>query len=214
MTTLFSDDFSGDLANWWIEGGQRVWIQEGRLHVAANPLARKGGGFVCTVWCRKAFTGDVRVECDAHVLESLDDVNNINFFFMYTDPAGKPLHDTRGSRSDGEYRHYHGLNGYIFTYLNDNDAADGRLADGSTKARIRIRRCPGFELLSETFTHHCRRGITYRMAIQRAGGELSLAVDGRTLLRARDDRPHAGGLFGLRTFQTYLWFDNVTVRQL
>ena len=214
MNVLFRDDFSGDLSNWWVEGGQRVWVEDGRLYVRSDPPGSRQPGFVCTVWCRQQFSGDLRLEVDAHVLESQGDCNNINFFLLYSDPAGTPLYDTRDTRADAGYDKYHNLNGYIFTYLNDTDVAGGRYDDGSTKARIRIRRCPGFELLNETFTHHCRRGVTYRLALERSRGQLSIAVDGRTLLTTPDDRPHASGLIGLRTYQTYLWCDNVVVSRV
>lgn len=209
---VLHEDFSSGMTNWWVEGGEKVWVQDGRLHVKAN--APKGQpGNVCTVWCRKEFGGNVRVEFDCQVVESLGEANNVNFFLCYSDPSGKPLHETRESRADAAYKKYHDLNGYVFAFLNDAKGEVGRYPDGSAKARFRMRRCPGFKLIIETFDYHCHRGVTYHVTITQKGGDLTFAVDGKVYMKARDENPHPKGLIGLRTFQTYLWWDNIKVIQ-
>lgn len=207
--TVMNEDFSRGMENWWVEGGQKVWVEDSRLHVKANLAERRQPGEVCTVWYRHELPGDIRVEFDAHVIESVSGVNNINCFLSYSDPSGAPLYETRASRADASYAKYHDLTGYIFTFLKGEPAENGM-----ERARFRMRRCPGFELLTETFDYHCRAGVTYRVAITRKGPELTLAVDGTTYLRATDPDPIGGGLFGLRTYQTYLWWDNITVTSL
>ncbi|OGV73326.1 MAG: hypothetical protein A3K19_14335 [Lentisphaerae bacterium RIFOXYB12_FULL_65_16] len=207
---LFQEDFAKGMDNWWVEGGRKVWIEDGRLHVDADPPKGEPGQ-VCTVWCRHEFSGDLRLEVDCHVLASHADANNINFFLLYADPAGQPLWETRDTRADGAYPKYHDLDGYIFTFLNDARAEGGRDAEGATQARFRIRRCPGFKLLSETFAGHCQRETTYHACITRIGQTLTIAVDGKVCLEARDEQPLERGLIGLRTFQTRLWWDNVRV---
>jgi len=207
---LFEENFSDGLDNWWVEGGERVWIEDGKLHVKADPAVGKDG-YVCTVWCRKTFPADLKVEFDAHVISSTIDANNINFFLSYSDPSGVPLYDTRESRASAAYKLYHGLNGYIFTFLNDFKRKGGAYPDGSPKARIRIRRCPGFRLLSEKYDYRCRQGETYHVTIIKRGGRLSIDIDGKVSLTATDDAPLSGGLIGLRTFRTYLWWDNIRV---
>ena len=208
-----SEDFSNGMDNWWVEGGERVWVQDGRLHVKADP-PQPGDGYVCTVWCRTPVHGDVRVEFDAHVLHSHIEANNVNFFLLYSDPAGRPLVETRDGRASGGYKLYHELNGYIFTFLKDFKNEGGLRPDGSAKARIRARRCPGFSLLSECFDYHCERGRTYHVTIEKTGGELSYSVDGEVTLRAVDPDPLHEGLIGLRTYRTYLWWDNIRVTTL
>ena len=207
------EDFSASMANWWVEGGERVWVEDGRLHMKAdNP--KVPGGAVATAWLRTPVTGDFRLEVDAQVVSSSLDVNNINLFFCYSDPAGKPLEATRESRGGAEYNLYHSLNGYIVTFLNDAAAEGGLYPDGSTKARCRIRRNPGFHLLSETFDGRCRQGTTYRVGIEKRGGNIDLSIDGRSALRAVDPEPLREGLIGLRTYRTYLWWDNLRVTSL
>lgn len=210
-TTLVFEDFEepgpGLPEGWWVEGGQRVWVENGRLRVKADPVDKNAPGHVCTVWYGLPLSGDVRVEFDAQVVGSTRGVNNINFFLFYSDPAGKALHDTRAERSDADYGRYHELNGYIFTFLNAGAERDG-------KARMRMRRCPGFKLIAETYDHHCRPGTTYHVTITRRGGRITFSVDGKVYLKAEDARPWTKGLFGLRTFRTELWWDNIRVTRL
>jgi hypothetical protein len=202
--------------DWWVEGGERVWIDQGRLRVQADPKepTAPGKGGVCTVWHKKPFRGDLRVEFDACVVGSTIDANNINFFLLYSDPTGNPLYDSRAQRADGNYGLYHDLSGYIFTFLNDTGREGPPSPDGAPAARLRMRRCPGFQLVSETFAYHCRRGIVYHVAITKEGGRLTYAVDGRTYLSWNDDHPHFEGLIGLRTYRTDLWWNNIKVVQL
>jgi hypothetical protein len=207
MKTLSFDNFD---ANWWIEGGQSCHVEDGRLVMTAEGDSNKTG-LVCTAWYKEPFPGDFSVELDAQVISSPKDANNINLFFCYNDPSGKPLYDTRESRKFAEYDKYHVLSGHIITFLNDNQADGGHAADGSTFARTRIRRCPGFKLLKETYGGFCKKGVTYRLKVTKKGGEISFYVDGKLNLSATDPDPLPGGLFGLRTFQTKLWWGNIKV---
>ncbi len=195
---------------WWVEGGERVAVEGGRLVVESDPEDDRPGG-VCTVWNQTALPGDLRVEVDAHVIESSIAANNINLFLLYSDPSGKPLRETAESRESGDYRLYHGLNGYIFTFLNDREGKGGRDQEGGTRARYRMRRCPGFRLLTETFAGTCRQGVTYHLTVAKQGGRITFAVDGKVHLEHDDPRPWTAGLLGLRTFRTDLWWDNLKV---
>lgn len=198
---------------WWAEGGERVWVEDGRLHVQAD--AEQGHGGVATVWCETAIAGDVRVEIDAHVVSSSIGANNINVFLFYSDPSGKPLLESRESRSDGAYRHYHDLNGYIVTFLRDYREEMGVTANGDPNARFRLRRCPGFRLVEESYDPMgVEAGRTYRLTITRRGGTITFDVDGKRFLEWEDEDPLREGLLGLRTFRTYLWWDNIRVYQL
>ena len=199
---LFHESFSSGMPDWWTEGGEEVWVEDGRLHVRADsPKAS-----VATVWNRKRHAGDFDVELDAHVVASSVEANNINLFFSYSDPTGVPLEQTRDGRSSAEYGLYHKLNGYIITFLNDPKGAPKQ---DPGLARIRIRRNPGFKLLAEAWAYHCRAGRTYRLRVTKREGEIRFAVDGKELLKAVDPEPLPGGYFGLRTFRTHLWWDDI-----
>ncbi len=204
----------GDHA-WWVEGGERVWVEDGRLHVKADPENAGDPGGVATVWSKIPFAGNVRIEMDAHVVSSSIGANNINVFFFYSDPEGKPLFDTRETRADGAYRHYHNLNGYIVTFLRDRLEETGLTPEGHPHARLRLRRCPGFDLVDETYDEMgVKPGVTYRLAIERREGVITFEVDGKPFLEWDDPDPLREGLLGLRTFRTHLWWDDIRVYQL
>lgn len=199
---------------WWAEGGERVWVEEGRLHVRADS-EEGGAGGVATVWGEADIEGDVRIEMQAHVVSSSIGANNINVFLFYSDPSGEPLIKTRERRSDGAYRHYHNLNGYIVTFLRDHQKEMGVTANGEPHARFRLRRCPGFQLVEETYdAMGVRAGRTYQLVITRRGGRITFEVDGKRFLEWEDEDPLRKGLIGLRTFRTYLWWDNIRVYRL
>lgn len=208
-----AEDFSRGMDDWWVEGGERVWVEDGRLHVKADNPQVPGGG-VATVWWKRPHPANFRLELDAHVVSSTPRVNNINLFFSYRDPGGRPLFDTRASRAGADYGLYHKLDGYIVTFLNDAAAEGGRHPDGGTKARVRLRRNPGFHLLKERFGGRCVAGKTYRLAVTRRGKTITISVDGETMVAAEDPDPLPGGMLGLRTFRTWLWWDNITVKPL
>ena len=194
-TVPFAEDFSAGMDRWWVEGGDRVWVEDGRLHVDADRS-------VATVWCRTPHPADFQLDLDAHVVSSSVDANNINLFFSYSDPSGRPLEETRESRRTAGYDLYHKLSGYIVTFLNDTEAEE---------ARVRIRRDPGFHLLAEKFGGECRAGVTYHLRAIKRGGHIAFQVDGREVLKAEDSNPLGAGLLGLRTYRTNLWWDNVRV---
>ena len=201
---IFREDFSGDLRHFWSEGGRRVAIEDGRLLIDADAEPDRGG--MCTVWLRLPLSGDLEVNCDVTVLSSETGTNNINFFLFYTMPDGASPEATREKRSMGAYRDYHGLNGYIFTFVNAPENRDS--------ARFRIRRCPGFRLLSDVYAFHNRIGETYRVTLRRQGKKLEIRIDGRTMLSAEDPEPLASGYFGFRTFRTKLVFDHLQIDRL
>jgi hypothetical protein len=194
-------------SGWWMEGGEDYFVENGRLHIKSDPSTERAPGYVATVWNEKKFSGDVRVEFDAHVTASSLDVNNINFFLLYSHPApDSTLYETRNTRADGGYGYYHELNGYIFTFVQSDES------DESNNARFRMRRCPGFELIDENHAFESRPGKTYHVSITRRGDNLSYAVDGTAYLQATDEKYNwTDGLMGVRTFHTDLWVDNLRV---
>jgi len=224
MTTLVHETFdaypNGTAVppGWWVEGGERVFIEDGRLRVQADArpeaLAPDRHNQVCTVWCPQEISGDVRISFQAMVLASETDVRNINLFFFYSEPSGRPLYETRAGRNDGAYSAYHQLNGYIMTFLADHPKAREYHPDGTGKARLRLRRCPGFELVDEARDYHCHIGRAYEVVITRRGGRITVAIDGTVYLDWQDAQPHAAGLVGFRTFQTDLWFDALEITRL
>ncbi|MEO6829273.1 MAG: DUF6250 domain-containing protein, partial [Acidobacteriaceae bacterium] len=163
-SVLYSENFNGYRngtlpQGWWTEGGQSVSVENGHLLVNADPKAKRGAGYVATVWLKKQFSGNIQIQFDARVVSSSIDTNNINFFLYFTQPGkDETLYSTRNLRLDGEYDHYYDLNGYIFTFVNPPNSK-------TNLTRFRLRRCPGFELLDQKFAHHSRQGETYHITI-------------------------------------------------
>ena len=185
--------------DWWIEGGQKVGVENGHLRIIADPFI--GSGKWCTVWTDIVVSGNAQISYDAHVLSSRNNGNNINFFLYYSDPSGKDLHATRAKRKDANYSLYHDMDGYIITFLNKEE-----------HARIRIRRCPGFKLLKEDYGYHCNQGKTYHLKITKQGGLVTLDIDnGNYSLIAEDQKPLVRGRIGFRTYKTDYWVDNLKV---
>lgn len=211
---LFDEDFDAypdgpELPDgWWREGSKAVSIENGRLRADAN-LDGSGENYeTSTIWLDRQFRGDIRVEFDARVLASEGDKNNINFFFLFSDPSGRALFDSRSARADAKYAKYHELNGYVFTFL----------ANGNpNEARFRMRDDPGFNLLLENNAYECRRDKTYHIAVTKYGNRVNYAVDGQVFLDLVDDTAnpeHKAGIIGFRTWRTDLWWDNLKVTQL
>ena len=98
--------------------------------------------------------------------------------------------------------------------LNDFKNLAGTKPGQPAKARFRIRRCPGFKLLTQTFAYHVKKGRKYHITVIRKNKELSIAVDGKVYLKAVDPKPFKSGYWGFRTYRTYLWFSNALIKQL
>ncbi len=213
MKKIYTDDFRS-MDDYWVEGGEDAWVAENRLYQKANPLDKDGEG-VSTIWCKTQFPENVEIHVNACVIESVIGANNINLFLSYSDPIGRSLFETREERADGDYAHYHAINGYIFTFLRDWQLTQNdKTINDEPEARYRMRRCPGFHLMTETYGGQNEAGAVYPLVIRKYNGALSFAVNGETILEATDPAPLAGGYFGFRTFRTFLWWSGFEVYEL
>ncbi|MEE9376879.1 MAG: DUF1961 family protein [Candidatus Lokiarchaeia archaeon] len=214
-TLLYSENFNSYTRkslpkNWWYEGSKAISIENGYLRMDANPDNSGENYNVSTVWLNKEFSGDLKIEVDAHILKSNGNQNNINLFFNFSDSSGEPLIKTKMSRVDGLYSKYHSstLKGYIFTYL----------ANGNPDiARFRFRDCPGFNLIKENNGYENRIGRTYHLKIIKRGNSIQFFVDGKNYLNVIDNvfnPENKKGFFGFRTWKTELWWDNLKIYQL
>ncbi len=209
QSVVLKDDFSQGIKNWYVEGGCGVAIKEGQLLINADPADPKKGGVsgdTCTVWNRTPIKGDLRITFDVTVEHSHSGKNNINVFLFYTMPDGSSPERTTAQRRYAPYKAYHKMNGYIFTFVNDLTRED--------QGRIRIRRCPGFRLLSETYAYHSRAKHRYQIEIVKKGSLLEYYIDGALRLQAQDENPLNEGYFAFRTFQSRLKIDNFSVSRL
>lgn len=211
---LFMEDFDSYADNsklpvgWWQEGSKAVRIEKGRLHADANLDENGEDHGTPTIWLDKTFGGDICVEFNAHILAYNGNKNNINFFFLFSDPSGRPLWQTKNKRADRQYGKYHELNGYVFTFLANGNPSN---------ARFRMRGDPGFHLLQENFAYECKQNKTYDITVTKKGNRITYAVDGTIYLDETDDTAnpeHKSGIIGFRTCHTDLWWDNLKVTEL
>lgn len=194
-------------SGWWLEGaGVRTRIDDG--HFLMDSTTGTGPG---TLWLDRELPDHVDVSFDVHVLDAIDEANNMNLFLGFRDSRGNPLRESWQERSDGAYEKYHSgqLSGTIITYL-----ANGRPAP----ARLRIRSVPPFNpVLYEVSGYHARKGQTYHFEVIRDRRQLKVVVDGKSLavVELPDQKGvQPGGYLGFRTWRTKLWWDNLVIRAL
>lgn len=226
---VYRENFDSPDPSIWVEGNPaRVTVEEGRLIMDSN----HPGDHVSTVFVGREFEGELYFEYEAEILASDTaagfpeprDVNNLNTFIYYSDPAGRDLKATRDDRADGAYKHYHNLSGYIVTFLNGHIAElrekelnpEHEVTVEEHTGRIRLRENPGFVLKEETFAEKSVRGRVYRMQFVLAEEEFFFFIDGKFQLSVRPsaDKLVDRGYFAFRTFSTKIAVDNFAVRKV
>ena len=202
LTETFDYPDNSMPARWWSEGVPAS-VKNGRMFVDADMMKPQ----VSTIWLDREFSGNLCIEFDVFIVSSQELSNNLNFFLNYSHPDGTPLRSTMNERMDGNYNHYHKLNGYIFTHL----------ANGTeVPARFRFRYNPGFELLDELFTYECKLETLYNIKIIKKDNRFQYWANGQLIIdkEIEDALLHKKGLIGFRTWRTSLWWDNLKITQL
>lgn len=219
---VYEDSFDypdGDLpSQYWYEGNGRAEVLNNKLVIDSFELSGSSAG---TVWLRLWLDGNFVIEFDAHVMEAVQAVNNINFFLLFSDPSGQSLYDSRSDREDGAYGRYHcsakvaprlcptrELSGYILTYV---------AVQNSNIGRFRLRSTPGFSLLAEAYTYESEKGKTYNIEISKQDNSIYYSVDGEVRLAWEADPSNAdsgAGYIGFRTWRTKLWIDNFRISRV
>jgi carboxypeptidase C (cathepsin A) len=181
---------------WQIEGNADFSLHAGRLH-AVTPLTAPGVEPAATLWLRQALPADVLIEFTAGAAAVTEEnACNLNVFLHATEPDGSPY---RFGRS-GNYGDYHKIPNYIMT-----------LTGGFQAGWARLRRDPGFELLSEEQSTRSEPGKTYRFRILIQKGRIRQWIDDRLIHDAVDPHPLPGGQFGLRTWRSRVWWSDLRI---
>jgi len=197
----FRDHFD-DLDDWLVESTGKLAVEKNWLKWDCFSSGKQAG----TVWCKRRFSGPTVVEYDA-VAEA--GARNLNFIFYATHPQG--LLETTNSHT-GTYGQYHVFPNYIITYLTPPvEGKPGAFSD--TQWRIRFRKNPGFELLTERMVETNRdvarrRRITY---VFDAEGRMELYVDGQLLHAFHNKSPYRSGYHGFRTWNSDVRYANFSV---
>lgn len=199
---VFADTFA-DLAHWVNLTPNTKWeARDGRLIGAWAP----GGS---TLWCKHEFLGDIHLRIRAQLLpakeewvtpEQPDGGKNLNVRFHVTGPNGEDILDvyqdlarqaTGPNRiGDDQYR------GYFFTW---------------TWAHSRLRRSPGYEMISETLDNLPQVGPNYTIEILHCGGRILCGVNGEVLHSFRDYAPFEGGRIGIALWHSRVAVDSIEV---
>jgi hypothetical protein len=171
---------------WALEGDAELSVREGRLSVVASQA---------TLWWRQPLPADVVIELEAGVdVPAENNAANLNLIFHARELDGAPYRFGRSAR----YEEYHSIPNYIAT-----------LTGGFQEGWARLRRNPGFELLSEDRSTRSAVGRSYRIRLQVAGGRIRYWLDGRLIHDARDRQPLPGGHFALRTWRSRVWWSRI-----
>ncbi len=185
---LHQEDFSGVADRWRYDGRGRVWVQDGRLQMEAT-------GVESTAW----FTGEMEtpllITYEAHILDPVE-ASNINLIFLASATDGR---DVLKLPFTGSYSEYHKIPNYIWTITNTH---------------TRLRRDPGFEVVSEDTKTLPEPHRTYRLALTVRDGAVRCYIDGRLIHSYKDPKPHVSGKLAFRAFHTRLWWDNLKIYRI
>lgn len=185
---LYEEDFNGVGNRWRFDGRGRAWLENGRLQMDAD-------GFECTAWFSEEMEGDLIILYEAQILDPVE-MNNINLFFMATGPDGGDILDVPLT---GSYPEYHKLPNYIWTF---------------TAAHTRLRRNPGFEIVSEDTETVPVPHKAHAFALTIREGKIRCYIDGQLIHAYDDPHAHRKGKLAFRTFRTRLWWDNLRIYRL
>jgi len=195
----------------WFEGaagGSTARIENGHLEVNTPP------GKAATVWLARELSGNIQIEFDVRVLDDGRTARNMNTLLFFTDRSGRPLYATRSERVSGGYRQLHGgrdpehnLAGLIITFLSVGELET---------PRVRLRHVPPFNpvLHEVNGVYHARSDHTYHIRIRRQDSRLQYVIDGNLMFDVDATGLPRKGLFGFRTWNTNLWWDNLKIIQL
>ena len=188
-TALAHESFSSAdwRARWVVEGKPELSIANGRLNVVSPDGA--------TLWWRQALPADVSIEFTAGSNPPAgNNAANLNLIFHARELDGSSYRFGRSAK----YEDYQRIPNYIVT-----------LTGGFQEGWSRLRRNPGFTILSESLSTRSEVGRTYRIKVMVADGRIRYWIDGKLIHDARDPQPLPGGHFALRTWNSRVWWSDI-----
>lgn len=190
QTLFYRDDMDDDKGEWIKDGSAPYWFEDGKMIV--DCLSGKTTGMF-TLWLNRALSGDFYIAYDTMCMQP-EAWNNLNFFLLGRTLDGEL--PTRG-RFDSSYGQYHRE---AKTYI-------GTL----TYKWSRMRKDPGFNLISEdqNMVGHVDR--KYFFEIIKKGQAIEWRIDGKTAHRVEDPEIYESGLFAFRSADTKFWVDNFQI---
>ena len=203
-TTLYTDDFAGDLNQWAVEQQPDGSV---RIEACRLIIADQGG---CTVWFRPRLTAPIRISYDV-TLSSKARVSDLNCFWMASvigDAAVPPF--APGHARDGKFSAYDTLRTYYVGYGgNANTTTRFRRYDGTGHKPL----LPQHDLGAPKFL--LQADHTYHIEITVDGtGRTRWSRDGEVVFDFQDPAPLTSGWFAFRTVQSRLEIAHFKVAKL
>ncbi len=170
---LFQEEFDGNLAHWSVEGKGKLEVTEdNRLLVTSTPESEG-----IAVWTVQDFSGDFHLEYEVELPETA----GINLAFICArgirdEDILKELPPRNGNLNEytrGQIRNYH-IAYHCYT-------PEGQHASGS-----RVRKNPGFMLLSSTDDDPCKENRPYFINIVKIDNRIQFFVDNQLIHDVRD----------------------------
>ncbi len=195
MVRLLTEENFADLDNWVVE-----MESQGKVEVRDNILHWDARNSMGTMWNKTLVRGPSIIEYEVQHPEGK---NNINAFFYGSILKNEQeiLIETTHQRT-GDYSEYHSFPNYIVTYLSHDPSSDIRTW------RVRFRKDPGFNLLSEKYFSNRVRShewqlLTYVFDQQ---GSMGFYVNNQLVHADQEGKnePYRIGYHALRTWKTSL----------
>jgi len=194
VSPIYQDGFARLRPIWIIEGQAKVEAAGGKLCVDATG---EGDARYSTLWLNRKLRGDVLIEYTAYCPAQESPAANLNQFLMAHEAHGADVVSTKHS---GAYKEYHALPLYIITF---------------TEKWSRLRRCPGFECVSERMDRCSVNDKKYRIKILKTGDRIRFFVNGDKYHDWTDpEGSHTSGKFGFRTWNTRVEWDSLRIWQV
>jgi len=189
--TIYEDRFEQLSPIWVLEGKPAVRAKHGKLHVDASG---EGPGRYATLWLNKELPSNVLIEYHARCPRQQTTAANLNQFLMACEADGA---DILSIQHSGDYKDYHSLPLYIITL---------------TYKWSRLRKCPGFECVSERMDVRSGNEVRYRIRILKTGDRIRYFINDAKVHDWTDTAgSYTSGKFGLRTWSTVVEYDNFRV---
>ncbi|NGF58003.1 hypothetical protein G5B00_15915 [Parapedobacter sp. SGR-10] len=189
---LLKEDFASDerLKNWVLEATKAdMEIKDGKLFITDY-------GIGSTLWYKKEFPPNIIIRYTTRSEKGMaDNKLNFNHISHACENDGTPLKIGEESGRTGAYSQYHQFTNYIATL---------------TFKHSRLRKDPGFRLLSDSETHAVENQ-RYEVVYTVLQGRLRYYLNNLKVHDKQDPEPLKGGKFGLRTWNTHASWDNIEI---
>ena len=197
---LYQHDFLSDTGDFVLEGEGTYEIADGKL-ILDDSKSQSG----LTLWVKHTFNRPLLITYEAEVLEP-EIANNLNLFMMAQTLQGGPIWSEPHS---GAYPDYHDSSSmYIFT-MTGNMAGSEELTGWS-----RLRRNPGFDLLSEEPSVKTELGKVYRLEYMLFNQRIQCSINGKVVHQIEEELPILQGSIGFRTWKTRLCIRRLRIQRL